>query len=44
MDMRLPGQANLEILDFVPEEDVAAEVGSLVEPDAGVAPLDGGPL
>lgn len=35
MDMRLPGQANLEVLDFTPEEDVAAEVGGLVEADAG---------
>lgn len=36
MNMRLPGQANLEVLDFAPEEDVAAEVGKLVEADAGV--------
>lgn len=42
MNMRLPGQAHLEILDFAPEEDVAPEVGHLVEPDAGVAPIDGG--
>lgn len=44
MNMRLPGQANLEVLDFAPEEDVAAEVGSLVEPDAGTDSVDGGPL
>jgi hypothetical protein len=37
MNMRLPGQANLEVLDFTPEEDIAAEVGALVEADAGVA-------
>lgn len=35
MNMRLPGQAHLEVLDFTPEEDVAPEVGKLVEPDAG---------
>lgn len=47
MNMRLPGQAALEVLEFVPEEDVAPEVGALVEPDAGaVAPSteDGGQL
>ncbi len=33
MNMRLPGQATLEVLDFVPEEDVAAEVGSLLQPN-----------
>ena len=43
MNMRLPGQASLEVLDFAPEEDVAAEVGQLVQPDAGTAPaVDGG--
>ncbi len=41
MNMRLPGQAHLEVLDFTPEEDVAAQVGALVELDAGV---DGGQL
>lgn len=35
MNMRLPGQAHLEVLDFAPEEDVAAEVGALVVPDGG---------
>ncbi|MDP2272920.1 MAG: hypothetical protein Q8N23_26930 [Archangium sp.] len=39
MNMRLPGQAHLEVLDFTPEEDVAATVGALVGFDAGV---DGG--
>ncbi len=38
MNMRLPGQAHLEVLDFAPEEDVAAEVGGIVQPDAGAAP------
>ena len=41
MNMRLPGQAHLEVLDFTPEEDVAPTVGTLVELDAGV---DGGQL
>lgn len=46
MNMRLPGQAHLEVLDFTPEEDVAPEVGGLVEVDAGApAPAtDGGQL
>lgn len=44
LDLRLPGQAHLEVLDFAPEEDVAPEVGGLVEPDAGVQPADGGAL
>ncbi len=35
MNMRIPGQAALETLQFVPAEDVAPEVGTLVEPDAG---------
>lgn len=43
MNMRLPGQANLEVLDFAPEEDVAAEMGALVQVDAGApAAIDGG--
>ena len=37
MNMRLPGQAHLEVLDFAPEEDVAAQVGALVQPDAGAS-------
>lgn len=47
MNMRLPGQAHLEVLDFSPEQDVAAEVGRLVVPDAGAAApaeVDGGLL
>jgi hypothetical protein len=35
MNMRLPGQAALEVLDFAPEADVAAEEGALVGADAG---------
>ena len=44
MNMRLPGQASLEVLDFTPEEDVAPQIGTLVEPDAGavVPVVDGG--
>lgn len=43
MNMRLPGQATLEALDFGPEEDVAAQVGALVQHDAGASPaVDGG--
>jgi hypothetical protein len=37
MNMRLPGNAAIETLDFVPEEDVPAQVGSLVGRDAGEA-------
>ena len=45
MNMRLPGQAHLEVLDFAPEEDVAPEVGGVIEPDGGLeAPADGGSL
>lgn len=37
MNMRLPGNAALEVLDFEPEEDVAAEVGQILGAnDAGV--------
>ena len=43
MNMRLPGQGHLEVLEFTPEEDVAPEVGALIEVDAG-APADGGQL
>lgn len=45
MNMRLPGQAHLEVLDFTPEEDIAPRVGALVEVDAGlpISPVvDGG--
>lgn len=42
MNMRLPGKASLDVLEFVPEEDVAPEVGALVQPDAGVEPGDAG--
>jgi len=47
MNMRLPGQAALEVLDFAPEQDVAPEVGGIIEPDAGapvVPETDGGAL
>ena len=45
MNMRLPGQAHLEVLDFAPEEDVAPEVGGMIEPDGGLqTPADGGSL
>ncbi|MFT3706602.1 MAG: hypothetical protein QM817_02940 [Archangium sp.] len=38
MNMRLPGVAVLEALDFTPEEDVAAEVGEVLGAvDAGAA-------
>ena len=40
MNMRLPGNAAIETLDFLPEEDTPAEVGGLVEQDAG-APAEG---
>ena len=44
MNMRLPGQAHLEVLEFTPEEDIAPQVGTLVVPDAGAAEPDGGQL
>ncbi|MEW5738579.1 MAG: hypothetical protein AB1938_06610 [Myxococcota bacterium] len=37
MNMRLPGNAAIETLDFLPEEDTPAEVGGLVGQDAGPA-------
>lgn len=43
MNMRLPGQANLEVLDFTPEEDVAPQVGRLVEADAGTVTATANP-
>lgn len=36
MNLRLPGSASLETLDFVPTEDVVAEVGGVIGGDAGV--------
>jgi hypothetical protein len=43
MDLRLPGNAALESLDFVPEEDVAPTEGErLHDADAGVEPAHGG--
>ena len=45
MNMRLPGQAHLEVLDFAPEEDVAPQVGGVVDPDGGLeSGADGGTL
>lgn len=35
MNMRLPGSVALEVLDFVPEPDVPAEIGTVVGEDAG---------
>ena len=35
MNMRLPGQAALETLEFTPEDDVEAEEGSVLGVDAG---------
>lgn len=37
MDMRLPGAAAMEVLEFVPEEDVAATLGEALEPPAASA-------
>lgn len=37
MDMRLPGAATLDTLDFTPEEDVAPVMGGELGADAGVA-------
>ncbi|GMU60288.1 MAG: hypothetical protein AMXMBFR34_20510 [Myxococcaceae bacterium] len=42
MNMRLPGNAAIETLDFLPEEDTPAEVGGLVGQDAGGAPAPAG--
>lgn len=35
MNLRLPGKALLETIDFVPEEDVDPEVGEMLGQDAG---------
>lgn len=35
MNMRLPGKATLDLLEFTPEQDVAPEVGGIVREDAG---------
>jgi hypothetical protein len=35
MELRLPGKAALETLDFSPEQDVAPEVGTVLGRDAG---------
>lgn len=35
MDLRLPGSATLEVLDFTPEADVAAQEGAVLGGDAG---------
>ncbi len=42
MDMRLPGNAAFEAHDFVPEADVAPEVGGVLGEDAGVEAPDAG--
>lgn len=41
MDLRLPGQATLEVLEFTATAEIPAEVGTLVGGDAGT-PSDGG--
>jgi hypothetical protein len=35
MNMRLPGKATLDLLEFTPEQDVAPELGGIVREDAG---------
>jgi hypothetical protein len=42
MDLRLPGNASLEALEFTPEEDVAATVGQTLVHDSGADEADGG--
>lgn len=42
MNMRLPGKASLDVLEFAPEEDVAPQVGGLVELDGGAEAADAG--
>ncbi len=44
MDLRLPGQATLEVLDFVATPEVPAEEGTLIEIDSktAAAELDAG--
>lgn len=39
MNLRLPGVATLETLEFTPEEDVAATLGEALGVDAGAAPM-----
>jgi hypothetical protein len=41
MDLRLPGQAALELLDFSPEEDVAATEGGELQLDGGLPDAGG---
>lgn len=36
MNMRLPGNAAIETLDFLPEEEASPTMGGVVEPDGGV--------
>jgi hypothetical protein len=43
MDLRLPGQVNLETLEFVPEEDAPPMVGGVVEDAGTVLEPDAGP-
>ncbi len=38
MDLRLPGQIALELIDFVVTEDIPAEVGDVLTFDAGAPP------
>lgn len=38
MDLRLPGNVVLEVIDFVPEEDTEPELGHLLHRDGGVEP------
>jgi hypothetical protein len=40
MELRLPGAASLELLDFSPEEDVAPTEGQELRPDAGAPGSD----
>lgn len=40
MNMRLPGNAAIETLDFLPEEDTPAEVGTVVGADGGTEAVE----
>ncbi len=42
MELRLPGQAALEVLDFTASPEVPAEEGAVLTPDSTATALDGG--
>ncbi len=43
MNMRLPGVAAVETIDFDPSQDVEAQIGGVVELDGGIEPTQASP-